>query len=114
MRFGLNLRGDLAKLSNTEIASTFERLLSEREKLYAWLPSYGGNKWLYQKGLLKQFGRGPLHARVFYKIIGSLNFSSFRRPNLRDLYLYDCEIKDIRDEIQRRVMRNKSEMNATT
>jgi hypothetical protein len=51
--------------------------------------------------------RGPLHARIFYKVLG-LGYFSFGRPSLYDLYLLDCELKDIRDEIERRVKRQKT------
>lgn len=46
MRWGINLRGDLAKLSDDEIASQFETLMVERETLYHTVPFSTGNKWL--------------------------------------------------------------------
>jgi hypothetical protein len=107
MRFGINLRGDLAKLDDVEIATRFEMLIADREAMYLDLLGYSGNKWLYQRGWGLPLGRGPLHARVFYKLIG-LSYFAFRNPSLYDLYLLDCEIKDTRDEIKRRVGRRKA------
>jgi hypothetical protein len=107
VRFGINLRGDLAKLSDAEIASKFEGLIAGRETMYRAVPLTAGNKWLYQRGLGKPLGRGPLHARIFYKLLG-LGYLSFRNPSLYDLYLLDCELKDTRDEIERRVRRRKA------
>jgi hypothetical protein len=44
---------------------------------------------------------------VFYKLLG-LSYFTFGNPSLYDLYLLDCEIKDTRDEIKRRVGREKA------
>jgi hypothetical protein len=111
MRFGINLRGDLAKLSDIAIAAKFEALLAEREAMYVKVPSYVGNKWFYQRGWGAWFGRGPLHAPIFYKLLGfQALLGSFNRPSLYDLYLLDCELKDTRDELNRRVKRQKTTM----
>jgi hypothetical protein len=107
MRFGINLRGDLAKLDDVEIATKYEILIADREAMYLDLPGYSGNKWLYQRGWGLPLGRGPLHARAFYKFLG-LSYLTFGHPSLYDLYLLDCEIKDTRDEIKRRVGRRKA------
>jgi hypothetical protein len=110
MRFGINLRGDLAKLTDAEIATMFETLISRREATYRAAPSLAGNKWLYQKGFESPLGRGPLHAPIFYKILGLPYLNIFGGPSLYDLYLLDCELKDVRDEIERRVRRQKTAM----
>lgn len=107
MRFGINLRGDLAKLSDAEIGSRFEALLAERERMYPAVPEPFGNKFLYQRGWGMPFGRGPIHARMLYKILG-FSYSGFGNPSLYDLYLLDCELKDTRDEIKRRVKKQKT------
>jgi hypothetical protein len=107
MRFGINLRGDLAKLSDAEIAARFEALIAGREPMHRALPGFSGNKWLYQRGLGLLFGRGLLHARIFYKFYG-LQYLSFGKPSLYDLYLLDCELKDVRDELKRRVARRET------
>jgi hypothetical protein len=104
MRLGINLRGDLAKLSDAEITSKFDSLLAERNALYSSLPGLMGNKWLYQKGLGLPLGRGPFHGGIFYKIAGLCYGGS----SLGDLYELDCELKDVRDEIQRRVDQRKA------
>ena len=107
MRVGINLRGDLAKLDDAEIASRLESFMVDREATYRDLPGYSGNKWLYQRGLGMLFGRGLLHARVFYRFLG-LGYYTFGGPSLCELYLLDCELKDIRDDIKRRVGRKKA------
>jgi hypothetical protein len=108
MRWGINLRGDLAKLSEAEIATRFETLMADREAMYRDLHGHFGNKWLYQRRLQMPFGRGPLHARVFYKLIAFGYFGPSRKASLYDLYLLDCELKDVHDEIKRRVVRKKA------
>jgi hypothetical protein len=110
MRFGINLRGDLAKLTDAEIASTFETLMTKRKTTYQAAPFQAGNKWLYQKGFGMPLGRGPFHAPIFYKFLGLSYASVFGSPSLYDLYLLDCELKDVRDEIERRVRRKKTAM----
>jgi hypothetical protein len=107
MALSINLRGDLAKLSDAELAGEFERLLAERPKLsssISWLERMAWQSitwpWIW-------IGRGPLRARIFYRLI-ALDFGQ-RKNNLIDLHypsalhLLDCELKDVRDEIQRRV-----------
>jgi hypothetical protein len=49
------------------------------------------------------FGRGPFHARIFYRVMGFFYGGSFSKDSLGNLYVLDCEIKDLRDEMQRRV-----------
>jgi hypothetical protein len=104
MRLGINLRGDLAKLSDAEITAKFDSLLADRNWLYSSLPSLLGNKWLYQQGVGLPLGRGPFHARIFYEIAGLFYGGS----SLGDLHVLDCELKDVRDEIQRRVDQRKA------
>jgi hypothetical protein len=107
MRFGLNLRGDLAKLGDAEIAARLELLLAQREELYLSLSGLAGNKWLYQQGFGLPLGRGPFHARIFYRIAAFLYAGRLNGRSLGDLHLLDCELKDVRDEIQRRVTASK-------
>src|SRR4051812_14418085 len=107
MRFGINLRGDLAKLDDAEIASRFEELLSELEAKRK-LPMQAPNKFVYR--LQKWSFRGLFHARFFYKI-QALIFAVFAAfdgqiwltRSAVELYLVDCEFADVRDEIERRV-----------
>jgi hypothetical protein len=112
MRFGLNLRGDLAKLSDADIASRFEILMADREALFPTLSNHGLQKSAYQNRLTLWFGRGLLHARIFYELYALLTLGpflkTFRKYDLRELYLLDCELKDLRDEIKRRITHNKT------
>jgi hypothetical protein len=115
MRFGINLRGDLAKLDDAEIASRYEALISEKETKCRALPVYVRNKVAHLLGGGVLFRRGLFHARIFYKIqallfegLGLLDGHILVNPSFFDLYLLDCEIKDVRDEIKRRVRRQKT------
>src|SRR5712672_1164963 len=97
MRFGINLRGDLAKLSDAELAAEFDRLTDYRSTRFASEPSVGSLKGILRYGTEWPFGRGPIHARIAYKIqIGY--FWIFRGPR-GTLYLVECELKDLRDEM---------------
>ena len=108
MRLGINFRSDLAKLGDSEIAETLERLLDERQALYASIsPIVVDHKWLYQSGLWYWFGRGPFHSRVVYKILSGY-FWPFKNNPSGTLYRYDCEIKDVRDEIAERIKQRKA------
>ena|SRR5215831_10811235 len=105
---GFNLRGDLAKLSETAIGAELDRLLDERQALYDSIPSISADqKWLYRHGFMFSFGRGLFHSRLFYKLTGGY-FGPFKNNPFGTLYRYDCEIKDILDEIQRRVDQKKA------
>ena len=104
MRFGVNLRGDLAKLDDAEIASRFEGLISEMETKH---------KVVYQAG--KWSARGLLHARIFYRIqagifgvLFAFGGNTMVTPSGIELYLLGCELADVRDEIERRVRRRKA------
>ena len=103
MRFGINLRGDLAKLDDGDITSRLETLMAEREALYRAVPFSSGNKWLYQRGVGMVFGRRLLHARIFYRFYALQYLGS----SLSELYLLDCELQDVRDEIKRRMRQKK-------
>lgn len=109
MRFGFNFRGDLAKLSDREIAAEMERLLEERQALYDSIPwIVADEKWLYRSGFGYWFGRGPIRSRVIYKLVGGY-FGPFKHNPFDTLYRYDCELKDVRDEIERRVANRKKQ-----
>lgn len=109
MRWGINLRGDLAKLADDELAARLQDSIDRREHTYKNLRCDAGNRWMYQQGFGVPFGRGPFHARIFYKIIGFFYGGSLNRQTLGELYVLDCEIKDLRDELRRRVTVRKSE-----
>jgi len=101
VRFGINLRGDLAKLSDEALASHLEKSIADREEL-APRAGDGANRWLYKTGAAMPFGRGPLHARIFYRVMGLMYGGPLNGRSLGDLYVLDCEIKDIMDELKRR------------
>jgi hypothetical protein len=101
VRWGLNLRGDLAKLGNNELQVSFDRLMEEREQIYISNREKTG-RWLYKKGWLIPFGRGPFHARVFYQIWATYHYGTKKPGSLGQLYMIDCELKDIVDELKRR------------
>ena len=110
MRFSINLRSDLKRLSDLEIAAEMDRLMDERQSLYASIPLVVADvKWMYQSGLWYWFGRGPIHSRLIYKVAGGY-FWPFKNNPFGALYRYDCEIKDVRDEIERRVTQRRAPM----
>ncbi len=102
MRWGINLRGDLAKISDDELAERLQGHLDDREALAARAGD-AANRWLYKHGVGMPFGRGLLHARIFYRITGFLYGGPLNGRSLGDLYVLDCEIKDIADEMKRRL-----------
>jgi hypothetical protein len=106
MRWGINLRGDLAKLDDAELSSESDRLAEYRIARFGSEPRVGSLKGIIYHGPEWPFGRGPIHARWAYKIwIGYFWIFRGRRGTL---YLVECEIKDVRDELARRVTRKKA------
>src|SRR5262249_45766163 len=105
MRFGINLRSDLAKLSDAGLAAELDRLCEYRKARFASTPRVGSPKGMIWYGPEWPFGRGPIHARWAYKI-WIWYFWPFRGPR-GTLYLVECEIKDRRDEIQHRASTRK-------
>ena len=74
MRWGINLRGDLAKLSDAELAEKFEFLISDRQAAYDaihWI--VGDEKRLYQLGLMFWWGRGLLHSPISTRLRAALS-----------------------------------------
>ena len=106
MRIGMNLRGDLAKLDDADIAARYEALIREKEARILEVP-----KWARQKLLDRlegpPFGRGLFHARIFYKI-NALVFGHFL-PSDYNAYLSECELKDVTDEMKRRLALRKAQ-----
>jgi hypothetical protein len=105
--FGINLRSDLAKRSDAELAAEFERLCEYRLTRFGAAPAVGSFRGFFRYGFAWwPSGRGFLRARWAYKLnIGY--FWIFRGP-VGTQYLVECEIKDLRDEIQRRVNARQS------
>jgi hypothetical protein len=109
MRLGINLRGDLAKLNDAEIASRYNVLLAEKMAQHeANPPQVLGSKCVYRLGSALVL-RGPFHARIFYKAqIVALNILHiiYNEPGIDpEAYLRGCELKDVTDEIQRHIRR---------
>src|SRR5262249_55664957 len=67
MGFGINLRSDLAKVSDAELAAELDRLCEYRKARFA-TPRVGSLKGMIWYGPEWPFGRGPIHARWAYKI----------------------------------------------
>ncbi len=116
MRFGINLRGDLAKLDDAEIAARYEALVEEKEAYIQSLTLIEKSKLGYRlrTGL---FGRGLLHARIFYQLqmllIGVVGILNGQIPDIGAgcrAYLRECELKDVSDEIRRRIAARKAAM----
>lgn len=100
MSWSINLRSDLAKLSDAELAAELNRLQDYRQTRFGTAPAVGTLAGVVRHGIEWPFGRGPIRARWAYKIwIGY--FWIFRGPR-GTLYLVECEIKDLQDEIGRR------------
>ena len=116
MRFGINLRGDLAKLDDAEIASRYEALTSKKEAHLRAMPAHAKSKLLYRITMVV-CSRGPLHGRIFYKIqalvmgifsLLEMGGGSLPTSEAYDNYLMECELRDVTDEIKRRIRRQKT------
>jgi hypothetical protein len=106
VRFGINLRYDLKRRSDTDLAAELDRMLEYRQTRFGSSPPVGSAKGMIFYGAEWPLGRGPFHARLAYKIqIGY--FLCFRGPRGTQ-YLVECEIQDLRDEIERRIKRRKT------
>ncbi len=91
---GLNLRGDLAKLSDRDLAEHLaeqERALVRSERPWTKLLRFFDISYSW---------RGPVHARPFYKFWTTI-MGGGRHYREQRLALY--EIQDIHDEIRRRL-----------
>ena len=110
MAWGVNLRSDLAKLSDSELAEELDRLLEYHSSRFGSAPAVGSLRGLFRYGFAwPLFGRGPLHARWAYRFwIGY--YWPFRGP-LGTQYLVECEMKDLRDEMQRRIEKQNANNN---
>jgi hypothetical protein len=105
MAWVINLRSDLAKLSDSELVGELDRLSKYHSSRFGSAPKVGSlslRGW-WRSGFVWPFGRGPLYARWAYRIwIGY--YWPFRGPTGTQ-YMVECEIKDLRDEMQRRAER---------
>ena len=105
MRFGINLRRDLARRSDADLAAELDRMLEYRQTRFGSSPPVGSLKGMIFSGAEWPFGRGPFHALAYKIQIGY--FLCFRGPR-GSQYLVECEIQDLRDEIERRVKRRNT------
>src|SRR5215469_11906339 len=98
MRWGINLRRDLTRLSDGELAEQLSRLTEYRTSRFGSAPPVGSVRRFVWSGVHWPFGRGPVHARWAYRFwIGY--YWIFRGP-LGTQYLVECEIKDVLDEMR--------------
>jgi hypothetical protein len=105
MPLGFNLRNDLAKISDAELATRLDQTINELE---ATKPTFG--LWMIFPG-----ARGPLRHPWFYKLhllLGGVPW--WKRsiwPNEGGTgrhHLLECELQDLRDELQRRVQTRRA------
>ncbi|KGT78828.1 hypothetical protein MA20_15785 [Bradyrhizobium japonicum] len=103
MRLGINLRGDLARLTDPEIAETLRYQWNEFEATQA-----------RSKSTLRLSMRGPIRHPWAYRLLslgcvtgpglsaylGNIWLGLFSRERL---HLIMCEIRDLQDEIQSRL-----------
>jgi hypothetical protein len=110
MAWGINLRNDLARLSDSELAEELDRLCEYRSSRFGSAPAVGSLRGFFRYHFAwPLFGRGPVHARWAYRFwIGY--YWIFRGP-VGTQYLVECEIKDLRDELQRREKRKNANIN---
>lgn len=117
MRFSINLRADLAKLNDAELAERFQKISQ------AYETAVNEPRWNNMK--LSWSFRGPLRHPWFYPILSVLGGSApgFRyygialgpflgtrlggkraaMTDLMDQHLLLCEVRDLKDEMERRV-----------
>ena len=97
MRLGLNLRSDLKKLTAAELQAELDRMIAYRESRFGSSARFGSLKGQIVYGFEWPFGRGPIHARIAYRM--QICYFLFFRGRRGTQYLVECEIKDLRDEI---------------
>ena len=108
MGLSINLRGDLAKLSNAELAARLDQAWQAHQAAKGRVPQF--DVWYSRRGpvrhpwayrLLSIAGvSGPRPGLSFY-----LGFGPFLRLSWMDVHLTLCEIRDLNDEIARRARR---------
>jgi hypothetical protein len=122
MRFSINLRGDLAKLSDAELADLFEKTSrkldtavhdprSKNSKL-RW--SFRGplrHPWFYP--MTSVFGGSIPGMHFFKNALGPFLSTRFGAKSaaitdLMDQHLLQCELRDLNDEMERRVARRRA------
>ena len=110
----VNLRGDLAKLSDAELAERLEAAWhavdAARNRKGSWLfaeADFGGRGGVRSATRASiDFFRSGAHARAVFS--GKQYERFLRNDTLADEYLSLCEVRDIMDEIKRRLPQRKS------
>jgi hypothetical protein len=107
----INLRSDLARLSDSDLGAEFNRLCEYRVARFGSAPAVGSLRGAFRYGRVPA-GRGPIFARWTYRLqIGY--FWIFRGP-VGTQYLVECEIEDLRDEMMRRIQKRKQLSNPSS
>jgi hypothetical protein len=97
MCWAINLRADLARLSDSDLAAEFDYMIEYRLDRFGTAPAVGSLEGFFRYGGFAWAGdgRGPIRARWAYRLrIGY--FGPFRGP-VGTQYLVECEIKDLRE-----------------
>ena len=105
MGVSINLRGDLARLGDAELAARLEQAWQAHQAAKDRVPQC--NVWYSRRGPI----RHPWAYRML-SIVGAdspggfyLGFGPFLRMSWMDVHLTLCEIRDLNDEIERRARR---------
>lgn len=102
MDWGINLRHDLAKLDDSELAAGFDYLVDYRLARFGTAPPVGSLRGFFRYGFSRwPAGRGFIRAQWAYEL--RIGYVWPFRGALGTQYLVECEIADLRDEIERRV-----------
>jgi hypothetical protein len=118
MRFSINLRGDLAKLSDAALVERIENAWQDYE-VAARKPrrrgklagSWNGpirHPWAYRFTSAIYWRYGFLAGRMgTIGDFGAASLLGFRAPPEIDMHLTLCEIRDLMDELERRVIHRR-------
>jgi hypothetical protein len=106
MGWGINLRRDLARLSDGELAAEFDRLSAYHAARFGSVAPIGSLRGWWRTGFIWPLGRGPLHARWAYRFW--ISYYWVLRGPVGTQYLVECELKDLLEEVRRRVKRRNT------
>jgi hypothetical protein len=105
MAMAMNLRGDLAKLSDAELAERLEEALN----------AVDGIRTTPGQGLIFRGCRGPLRHPIFYKLHLMLAEVPWWKAwgwiadgGTGRRHLMECELQDLHDELYRRVQSRRA------
>jgi len=109
MGLGINLRGDLAKLSDAELAARLEQAWRAHQAAKSSVPRI--DVWCSRRGPIRHpwayhwLSFAGASGPFFYFYFGLGPF--IRTTTWMDVHLTLCEIRDLNDEIKRRTRRAK-------